>query len=99
LLYEKLKHGSVKLVKVPWKAFNHVDFLWAIDAKKYVFDPVIDALNAASQLAQATGNELPSMKKNMINGDNFESALNDITRRQKQVIVLIVQLIDLVQGN
>lgn len=86
------------MMKVGWKAFNHIDFLYAIDAKKYVYDPVIDALNAASDMVQFTGNELPSManpvkkwhkkssqEKKMKNAYHFESAPNEISGRQKQV--------------
>jgi hypothetical protein len=43
LLASKLK-SKVELIKVPFSKFNHIDFVWAKDAYKLVYENVIDSL-------------------------------------------------------
>jgi hypothetical protein len=43
LLASKLK-SKVKLIKVPFSKFNHIDFVWAKDAYKLVYENVISTL-------------------------------------------------------
>lgn len=56
-LREKLKNGTVSMLQVPLKNFNHLDFMWANEAKKYVYEPIIVALNAASEKARQAAKE------------------------------------------
>ncbi|XP_059483958.1 uncharacterized protein LOC132201649 [Neocloeon triangulifer] len=55
--YAKLKGGTVKLLQVPLKTFNHLDFMWANEAKKYVYDPVILALKKGTLMAKEKAEE------------------------------------------
>lgn len=45
------------MLQVPLKKFNHLDFMWAIEAKKYVYEPIIAALKTASEKAQRAAKE------------------------------------------
>ncbi|GLH01895.1 Lipase 3, partial [Gryllus bimaculatus] len=36
-----LTRSVVRMIKVPWNKFNHLDYMWAIDAKRLVYDTVI----------------------------------------------------------
>lgn len=33
------------LYKIPFQAFNHMDFMWATEARKLLYDPVVNLLN------------------------------------------------------
>jgi hypothetical protein len=42
-LASKLK-SKVELIRVPFSKFNHIDFVWARDAYKLVYENVINTL-------------------------------------------------------
>ncbi|KAG5670739.1 hypothetical protein PVAND_000981 [Polypedilum vanderplanki] len=42
-LYTNL-HSAIMFYKIPFDNFNHVDFLWGIDAKEFVYDKMIELM-------------------------------------------------------
>lgn len=44
ILFTKLKNPLGKFL-VPWPQFNHLDYMWAIDANTLVYQPIIAMLN------------------------------------------------------
>lgn len=44
LLFDRLFKTSVGMFRVPFDHFNHVDFMWGVDAPKLVYKPVIDLM-------------------------------------------------------
>lgn len=43
-LFKKLKNPMGKFL-IPWEKWNHQDFVWGIDANKFVYEPIIKALD------------------------------------------------------
>lgn len=37
---------NAQLCKVPYQKFNHMDFVWARDAKKFLYDSVLKIIKA-----------------------------------------------------
>lgn len=92
MLYEKLKDGTVTMMQVPYKAFNHIDFQWATDAKELLYDSIIKAMNGASVKAQPAAKEFPhkkSFEEKETAALNYakllESAPNDVSLQLNEV--------------
>ncbi|KAI8437277.1 hypothetical protein MSG28_011652 [Choristoneura fumiferana] len=47
----KKEINNVKALKVPMKSFNHLDFLWGIDAKTLVYDKVVRIIKSYSHVS------------------------------------------------
>jgi hypothetical protein len=47
----------VGVLQVPLENFNHLDFMWANEVKKYVYDPLIEALKSGSGKMQRVAAE------------------------------------------
>uniref|UniRef100_A0A4P6D911 Lipase n=2 Tax=Rhodnius TaxID=13248 RepID=A0A4P6D911_RHOPR len=43
-LYSKLPEGSKQKLEVPYPYFNHLDFMWAIDVRPLLYDPMIEIM-------------------------------------------------------
>lgn len=44
-LYYSLGHNApIEMYKIPYDNFNHVDFLWGIDAKELVYQKIFDIM-------------------------------------------------------
>jgi len=79
-LVEKLKSSNVSLLQVPLKSFNHLDFMWANEAKKYVYDLVLSAMKKGSEQA-----------KHRLNKERLTQDWDTITLRAAQGREIVVR--------
>jgi hypothetical protein len=84
-LREKFK--NVSMLQVPLKSFNHLDFMWAIEAKKYVYEPIIAAMKTASEKAQQAAKENLTREK-------FNQSWQLATEKSSQAKVIATKKFD-----
>jgi hypothetical protein len=85
-LFGKLKN-PIGLFQVPLKTFNHLDYLWAKDARQLVYEKVLELMRKSSKQVQARlPHDYAKLKERL--GPGGENLVTQLREQQAQLVTL-----------